>query len=144
MKQEILYLSFFPPEAGLLFPDELPTDYYAPGLFIAQQVNDDSLAYAYSFDAMDAGRRVSLKLVRQYEADPQSSLYVVRTDHYGSFWFSLVPLNPEYVYRGRKQTMRNHNPLQIAVARDSTKLERVCKEFDFYFIGSTLNVDGEL
>ncbi|MEY8120359.1 hypothetical protein AB9F26_19220 [Falsihalocynthiibacter sp. BN13B15] len=98
MNPQILYLSFFPLGNGFLFPNELPKDYYAPGLFIAEQDPSGSLPYAYSFDAMDAGRRSTLKLFRQDEADPEANLYVVRTEHYGAFWFSLEPVNPEYRY----------------------------------------------
>lgn len=139
MKQKILYLSVFPPETALLFPNELPDAYFAPGLFIAQQEVGGTLPYSYSFDAMDGDQRVSLQLVRHDEADRDANLYVVHTKHYGSFWFSLEPINPEFRYRGRKQRLRDHADLRMAVARDSQKLERVCKEFDFYFIGSTLD-----
>lgn len=137
MNAKVLYLSFFPPEDGFLFPDELPDQYFAPGLFVAEAEQDGSLAYKYTFDAMDAGDRVEFELVRQDEADPTSNLYVVRTKQYGSFYFSLMDVNPQYQYRGKDKLLRGHGDLKIAVTRDSQKLERVCQNFDFYFIGST-------
>lgn len=143
MRNRILYLSFFPPEDGFLFPSELPDQYYSPGLFIAEAESDGSLAYSYIFDAMDAGSRVEFELVRQDEADPNSNLYVVQTKQFGSFYFSLVNVNPRYKYRGKNRSLRDHRELKIAVTRDSQKLERVCQNFDFYFIGSTLTEDGD-
>lgn len=143
MNKKILYLSFFPPEDGFLFPNELPDQYYAPGLFIAEAEPDGRLDYRYIFDAIDSGNRVELDLVRQDEADPNSNLYVVRTKQYGSFYFSLVDVNPRYKYRGKNRLLRDHRELKIAVTRDSQKLERVCQSFDFYFIGSTLTEDGD-
>ena len=143
MNNKIMYLSFFSPEEGLLFPDELPDQYFAPGLFVAEEEQDGSLAYRYSFDAMDAGRRVEFDLVRQDEADPTSNLYVVRTKQFGFFYFSLVGMNPWYRYRGKRKSLRDHGELRIAVTRDSQKLERVCQNFEFYFIGSTLSEDGD-
>lgn len=143
MNAKVLYLSFFPPEDGFLFPNELPDQYFAPGLFVVEAERDGSLAYRYTFVAMDAGGRVEFDLVRQDEADPTSNLYVVRTKQYGSFYFSLVDMNSRYQYRGKKRSLRDHGELKIAVTLDSQKLERVCQNFDFYFIGSTLTEDRD-
>ncbi|WP_170790257.1 hypothetical protein [Ruegeria lacuscaerulensis] len=143
MNKEILYLSYFPQEDGFLFPDELPDHYFSPGLFIAEEDGSETLPYAYRFDAMDAGRRVQLNLVRFPEADENSNLYVVHTDFYGDFWFSLDKMNPALRYRGRRPMLRGHQKFRIAVTRDSQKLERVCKEFDFYFIGSTMTEEEQ-
>nr|HMN23967.1 hypothetical protein [Ignavibacteriaceae bacterium] len=59
--------------------------------------------------------------------------------HYGSFGFNLVFIKPDIVYKGKREQLLNHKPLGIAITADSEKLERVCHDFDFYFIGNTLN-----
>ncbi|WP_243250043.1 hypothetical protein [Sulfitobacter pontiacus] len=144
MNAEVFYLSFFHPENSFLFPNELPDQYYSPGLFIAEAKRDGNLAYRYTFDAMDSGDRVRLELVRQDEGDISSSLYVVRTKKYGSFYFSFLDLNHRFRYRGKKRSLIDHGELKVALSRDNQKLERVCQNFDFYFIGSTLTeeIDG--
>lgn len=138
MNNIVYYLSFYSEQPGFLFPDELPKNYYSPGLFIIEPGSDGRFSSGYTFDAMDNGRRISLKMVRANEGDPNSTLYVVRTKHYGSFWFNLERINQRFRYIGNKQQLLNHNPLGVAMAADSVKLERVCHNFNFYFIGSTL------
>lgn len=139
--KEILYLSLFSPENALLFPTELPDGYFSPGLFVAEEDPKGLAAYEYSFDAMDAGNRVTLNLVRQDEANPTATLYAVRTEKFGIFFFSLVEMNPIYRYIGKKTSLRKHQNFRIAVTRDAQKLERVCQNFNFYFIGSTMSED---
>jgi len=139
VKNLVYYLSFYSEQSGFLFPEELPRNYYSPGLFLLEPEDDGSYAYNYTFDAMDNGKRVSLDLVRADEGNLQSNLYVVRTKHYGSFWFNLEKTNPNLRYEGNKQQLINHTHLSIVMTTDSDKLERVCQSFDFYFIGSTLS-----
>lgn len=138
MNRTVYYLSFYSQQGGFLFPDELPPNYYSPGLFLIEPEKNGDYSYAYSFDAMDNGNRVSLKLVRVDEGNPRSTLYVVRTEHYGSFWFNLEKINPSLRYMGSRQQLMNHNDFSIAMTTDSRKLERICHKFNFYFIGSTL------
>lgn len=138
MNNRVYYLSFFSEGGGFLFPDELPKNYYSPGLFLIESDRSGKYSYAFSFDAMDNGKRVSLKLERANEGDPRSTLYVVRTKHYGSFWFKLEDINPSLGYLGVKLKLKNNHSFSVAISKDSEKLERVCRNFDFYFIGSTL------
>jgi hypothetical protein len=138
MNNIVYYLSFHSEQAGFLFPDELPQNYYSPGLFLIETEEDNNYSYDYTFNAMDNGKRVSLNLVRADEGNQSSSLYVVRTKHYGSFWFNLEQINPRLRYIGSKHQLTNRNQLSVAMATDSDKLERVCHKFNFYFIGSTL------
>jgi hypothetical protein len=138
MNNIVYYLSFFSELNGFLFPDELPKNYYAPGLFLVEPEANGSYPYGYSFDAMDNGRRVSLKLIRVDENNSRSSLFVVKTRHYGSFWFNLEKINPSFRYKGSRSLLHNHNDFCVAMTTDHDKLERVCRNFNFYFIGSTL------
>ena len=138
MNRTVYYLSFHSQQGGFLFPDELPPNYYSPGLFLIEPEKNGDYPYAYTFDAMDNGTRVSLKLIRAAEDNPRSTLYVVKTKHYGSFWFNLELINPSFRYLGSRQQLANHNDFSIAMTTDSSKLERVCHKFKFYFIGSTL------
>lgn len=137
MSNLVYYLSFLS-EEGFLFPEELPENYYAPGLFIIEQNQTHEFGFRYTFDAMDNGTRVSLSMVRANENDRNSTLYVVKTEYYGSFWFNLELINPHIKYKGKKQELLNHNNLGIALTTDSNKLERICHDFNFYFIGNTL------
>jgi hypothetical protein len=141
MNNIVYYLSFYIEISGFLFPEELPKNYYAPGLFLIEMDNDRRFSYGYTFDAMDNGRRISLIMIRADEGDQDSKLYVVKTLHYGSFWFNLEKINPNLVYKGSKEQLLNHNEFRVAKSTDSGKLERVCHNFDFYFIGSTLRED---
>jgi hypothetical protein len=138
MNGEVYYLSFFSELQGFLFPDELPINYYSPGLFLVIPEGNGVHAYSYTFDAMDNGRRISLSLLRADEENPQSTLYVVKTNNYGSFWFDLRKINPRFRYIGGRQQLYQHRDFSIAVSADADKLERVCKSFNFYFIASTL------
>lgn len=138
MNNRVYYLSFFSEGGGFLFPDELPENYYSPGLFLTEFDRSGKYSYAFSFDAMDNGKRVSLKLERANEGDRRSTLYVVRTKHYGSFWFKLENINPSLGYLGSKLKLKDNHGFGVAVSTDSEKLERVCRNFNFYFIGSTL------
>lgn len=138
MNREVYYLSFFGEQQGFLFPDELPGNYYSPGLFLIEPEQNGTYAYSYAFDAMDNGSRISLSLVRAEEGNAQSTLYVVKTKNYGSFGFDLRGINPRFRYIGGRQQLSNHRDFSIAFSTDTEKLERVCKSFNFYFIGSTL------
>lgn len=138
MSDIVYYLSFLAERSGFLFPDELPVNYYSPGLFLVQPSEDGSYKYGYSFDAMDNGQRVSLNLIRVDEDNPRSFLYVVRTKSYGSFWFDLREINPQFRYIGHRQQLSNHRDFSVAISTDEYKLERACRDFNFYFIGSTL------
>lgn len=138
MSALVYYLSFYSEQFGFLFPNELPKNYYSPGLFLVEPGGNGTFSNGYTFDAMDNGSRISLKLIRANEDNPSSTLYVVRTKHYGSFWFNLEHINQNIRYIGRNPKLVNHNPMAVAMTTDPDKLERVCKNCNFYFIGSTL------
>lgn len=134
----VYYLCFLGERSGFLFPDELPKNYYSPGLFLVTPEEDGTYAFSYTFDAMDNGVRISLNLVRADEANPRSTLYVVRTDSYGSFWFDLRVVNSQFRYIGNRSQISQYRDFSVAVSVDADKLERACKNFNFYFIGRTL------
>lgn len=139
MKNVIYYLSFFSEDDGFLFPDELPENYYCPGLFLLELDNNSMPFSNYTFDAMDDGNRSSLSLVRVNESDRESNLYVVRTKNYGPFWFNLLNISPNLRYNGGRSQLKDHNQFAVAITTDFYKLERACQEYNFYFIGTTLS-----
>ncbi|WP_201491397.1 hypothetical protein [Pseudomonas paracarnis] len=141
MNNLVYYLSFYGERGGFLTPEELPKNYYSPGLFLLESEADGRYVYSYSFDAMDNGKRISLALVMANENNPDSTLYVVKTKHYGSFWFNLEKINPHLRYIGNKVQLKSHRDFSIVIPTDSDKLERVCHNFNFYFIGSALRED---
>lgn len=144
MIPQFYYLSLYSPVDGFLFPNELPSAYYAPGLFVVEEDPNEGLVYSYEFDAMDNGQRVTLSMVRHNEGPGNSNLYVVKTKFYGSFWFSLEEINQSVArYRGNRHAMQSHGALRAAVTRDGAKLERICERFNFYFIGTTLRESVE-
>ncbi len=138
MNNLVYYLSFYSELGGFLFPGELPANYYSPGLFLVQPTSSGSYPYNYLFEVMDRGKRISLALFRANESNPRSTLYVVRTKNYGSFWFNLERINPSIRYIGGNHQLKNHEDFSVVMPTDPDKLERVCQDFDFYFIGSTL------
>lgn len=138
MNNVVYYLSFFSEGNGFVFPHELPKNYYSPGLFLVEPNQNNDFSYSYTFDAMDGGRRISLALSRANEDNPLSSLYMVKTEHYGTFWFNLESIKPEFRYIGSRVELNNHNSFFVVMTTDRQKLERVCNEFNFYFIGNTL------
>jgi hypothetical protein len=138
MNDRVYYLSFFVEQGGFLFPDELPDDYYSPGLFIVERNQYNEYPDVFLFDAMDNGRRVSLHLERASEGWALSTLYVVRTERYGSFWFQIEEVNPSLYYLGRRVQLQGSNNFGVAITTDERKLELACQEHSFYFIGSTL------
>lgn len=137
MNKFIYYLSYYNEKFGFLFPDELPDNYYAPGLFLIEVDNNNNFLHTYTFDAMDNGKRTTLELTCTNK-EHNSSLYVVRTKHYGSFWFNLERIHFGLVYIGKNKLMADHNNLAVLISTDSNKLEKVCKEYNFYFIGKAL------
>lgn len=72
MNRTVYYLSFHSQQGGFLFPDELPPNYYSPGLFLIEPERNGDYPCAYTFHAMDNGTRVSLKLIRAAEDNPRS------------------------------------------------------------------------
>lgn len=138
MNKPVYYLCYKTTLNGFLFPDELPKDYYSPGLFILETDNNNNLSYHYDFKAMQQGREITLKLFRSESSTSGSNLYIVKTADYGIFGFTVEQINPKIKYLGKKQKLANHKPLYIAISIDQKKLEQVCHEHDFYFIGDVL------
>lgn len=56
MNSLVYYLSFYSELDGFLFPDELPANYYSPGLFLVEPTSNGNYPYNYLFDAMDNGK----------------------------------------------------------------------------------------
>ena len=138
MINRVLYLCLNgDPEPGLVFPDELKEGFYSPGLFFIEEKDTGNLAFRYQFDAFETGRRISLSL-EQFEEYPEGEVFQVQTQRYGRILFRALRLEGAISrYVGSRRYLQNHNPLRILEVADERRLEEICQEDDFFFVGST-------
>ncbi|GHW57989.1 hypothetical protein [Vibrio cholerae] len=132
MKNIVQYLSFYPEVSGLVFPQELPEEYYSLGKFYVYATSRGDLAHRYHFDAEDEGKDVRLLLERQ-ESSQGSNIYVVRTNKYGIFPFVIEPTRHRYV--GRLKKLKNVQLFRV-IPLNLAKLEEACLSHRFFFCGA--------
>jgi len=132
MKNIVQYLSFYPELDGLVFPQELPDNYYSLGKFYVYAKDNHGLAEHYYFDAEDEGKDVRLVLERQ-ENSPESNIYIVRTSKHGIFPFVIEPTRYQYV--GHLRNMRKIQLFRV-VPLNLAKLEQACLSNRFFFCGA--------
>lgn len=132
MKHIVQYLSFYPEVDGLVFPQELPEDYYSLGKFYVYATSRGDLAHRYYFDAEDEGKDVRLLLERQ-ESSPDSNIYIVRTKKHGIFPFVIEPTRYQYV--GSLQKLQNVRLFRV-IPLNLDKLEEACLSKKFFFCGA--------
>ncbi|SHF98300.1 hypothetical protein SAMN02745753_03012 [Marinomonas polaris DSM 16579] len=132
MKNTVQYLSFYPEADGLVFPQELPEDYYSLGKFYVFVNGNGCLAHRYYFDAEDEGKDVRLTLERQKNS-PSSNIYIVRTKKYGIFPFVIEPTHYQYV--GRLQNLQSFRLFRV-IPLNLAKLEEACMRYRFFFCGA--------
>lgn len=111
-------------EDGLVFAKELPDDYFTLGTFFFEG-NDDG----YLFEAMDKGKEISLTLQKK---NNNKYKYFAETP-YGICEFTAEDVNLNYV--GKNESLFNHK-LNILIPNE-IQLEQLCRDEDFYFIGSS-------
>lgn len=136
MSNWVYYLSYFMEQEGFLFPYELPDYYYAPGLFLIQSRETGMFPFQFSFPVMDNGVRRVLTLERAERKSDFHPYFFVTTKNYGKFIFKLQAINPQFnKYLGTDKSLRKQTPFWILYPANNNKLEKVCRKFNFYFIG---------
>jgi hypothetical protein len=116
---------------GLVFPEELPDDYYSPGLFyIAVETGTHLLEDCYDFYAVDRDQDVILQLTRSFGQN-----YVVNTDRFGTFhfWVGDRPFN----YSGRDPKLQNKE-FRLVIPQDEDMFSLACLDSLFFFYGDGL------
>lgn len=121
-----------PPDApGLVFPDELPKDYYSPGKFFVERNVDNKYYQQYEFDAMLNGEVHKVTLQTAH-----NDTFKATAEEIGDFNFKTMRVHYLYNrYLGNKGFMKQHGTLSMLVPNDRDALERACIEQDFFFIG---------
>jgi len=85
---------------------------------------------------MDNGSRRVLTLQRVENKSNFQPYYSVATRNYGKFLFKLEAIHPQgNKYLGTDLSLREHNPFWILYPVDDIKLEKACRNLNFYFIG---------
>lgn len=113
---------------GFVFPNELPPNYYSPGFFII----DFRSSETYTFSALNKGK------LSTYNLYTKGNLGFVKTE-YGLVFFRISKVNSWYnKYVGNYQSLSNFKNLHILQCTEENKLELLCKNENFYFIGYSL------
>lgn len=127
-----------PPEdsSTFVFADELPDNYYSPGMFVVEAVNRrGQLGATFKFLARQGQQILSLEL-KQSE---KKRTYIVDASQNGTFYFKAIALDRTARYSGQRISLFHNMPLYRIEPANMTQLERACKEKDFYFVGSAEN-----
>lgn len=117
----------------LVFADELPEDYYAPGMFV---VEAKSKGGALSTNFQFAARQGQQLLALELNTTERGRTFKVDANSIGMFYFKLIALNRTVRYAGIRPRSFNNRPLYRVEPANMTLLERACTEHDFYFIGA--------
>ncbi len=127
----VKYLCISNVKMGLVFPDELPEDYYSPGMFIIEEKEKGYFAAQYGFYAIHRSERLEFDLKRF-----QNNLFLVNVPEFGVFAFLANQVHWMYnKYVGRHHNMIEHNRLYYLQSLNENKMEKICQEEDFYFVG---------
>jgi hypothetical protein len=128
----VYYLSYSdnPEQDGLVFPSELSLDTYAPGIWAIDTKPSEKVADSYEFDAVDRNELTKLLLVRV-----NNVVFQVTTPKYGNFFFRIVDALSHIRYVGRSKLIEPNNLLYQIVSIDIKKLESVCSDGNFFFVG---------
>jgi hypothetical protein len=128
MKQ-VWYLSISDKQQGLVLVDELPTSYYSPGFFIIE--GDPDPENTYIFLAAHDNDIVSTEIVKK-----NGMTFTVEHPDFGVFGFRAQKIPWQYRhYVGGSKELEDHGLLWRLFPLDDRKLEAICQEDDFYFVG---------
>ncbi len=117
-----------------VFANELPENYYSPGLFIVEAANRRGLLeQGFNFLARQGKQTISLELRRT----ENGRAYIVDAAHNGKFYFKAIALDRSSRYSGQRRGLFHDMPLYRFEPANMRQLERACIDRDFYFIGST-------
>lgn len=112
---------------GWVFPLE-EEECYFPGVFVIEG-DAGKLGDQYWFDAFDKQQLVTLELQRK-----ERQIFVVHAS-VGIFFFRARRTQKSYVGKNSR-LQQNHSSFWILEALPPDRLEAVCKQDDFYFIGA--------
>lgn len=130
----VFYLCRSPSDPGqFVFANELPENYYSPGLFIVEAISRRGLLeQGFKFLARQGQQIMSLELHRS----ESGRAYVVDAAHNGRFYFKAIALDRNSRYSGQRRSLFHDMPLYRFEPANMRQLERACIDRDFYFIGS--------
>lgn len=123
-----------PPEDSntFVFANELPDNYYSPGLFVVESDNSrGELGPAFKFLARQYQQTLYLELKRA----ERWRTYIVDAGQYGIFYFKAIALDRNIRYSGKNTSLFHNKPLYRLEPANMTLLERACVERNFYFVG---------
>lgn len=130
---KVHYLCHPPNETnGFVYAAELPNGYYAPGMFCVEASDaSGNLAESFEFPARLGKRLITTNLVqvatRTYAVDIEELAV--------KLFFKLVSLDRKSRYEGRSSDRFSGLPLFRAQPANTQRLEQVCVNHDFYFVG---------
>ncbi|MCK0509573.1 hypothetical protein [Aromatoleum buckelii] len=132
--RSVFYLCRSPHDPELfLFANELPENYYSPGLFVVEAINRRGmLGPNFKFLARQDRQTMSLELRRS----ENGRAYMVDAGHNGTFYFKAIALDRKSRYSGQRGDSFNGMSLYRLEPANMRQLERICADRDFYFIGS--------
>lgn len=122
-----------------IYPSELDDDdgYYGIGSFFLSGFDEwDPLDKAYSFWAIHEGRPIETMLERRTAAT-----YFVDVGRIGQFGFKARRVGVPAVYMGTSSAINDPLLIRQLAPIDQDSLERAVRDFDFYFVGFTPNID---
>lgn len=135
MINSVFYLCRSPSDPyQFVFANELPENYYSPGLFVVEATNRrGSLEQGFKFLARQGQQIMTLSLRRS----ENGRAYIVDAAHNGIFYFKAIALQKSSRYSGQRLDLFHDMPLYRLEPANMRQLESVCIDRDFYFIGST-------
>ncbi|MDN2709087.1 hypothetical protein O0880_06570 [Janthinobacterium sp. SUN118] len=117
-----------------VFADELPNDYYSPGLFVVEASTQAGVVdQIFKFRARQGEQVLELELKRS----ENGRAYIVNAAKNGTFYFKLVAFKKSSRYVGLRSRVFQDMPLYRIEPANMGQLERACINRDFYFIGSS-------
>lgn len=122
-----------------IYPSELDENdgYYGVGSFFLSGIDEwDRLDKVYSFWAIRDGRPIETMLERRTAAR-----FFVDVGQIGQFGFKARRVGVPVVYAGTSAAINDPLLIRQLAPLDQDGLERAVRDFDFYFVGLTPNLD---
>lgn len=120
---------------GLIYPNELSKDTYAPGLWVIDVNNFETLPDIFEFDAVDNNELQTLKMTRV-----NRFVFQVDTYKHGKFYFRISNIFFRYnKYVGKSKLIDPNSRLYQVVSMDVQKLHKTSLEGGFFFVGRVDN-----
>lgn len=142
MRDSVLYLCYknIYNEVGFVFPSELPENYYSPGFFVITKSYLDVQSDKYDFfDEYDFLAMYEGKLLKTTLRKTNKNNFIVNVGKLGEFCFEAKFVSNwinRYIGSKRVKEIKG-NSMYVLISKDNERLESVCREHDFYFVGET-------